>query len=65
MRSGFTPGSPWMMIRESGTTEFTREERTQLADLLERLVSSIDHAVSTLEAPAEPLPAEPTGDPSG
>ena len=35
-------------------SEFSQEERTQLADLLERLVSSIDHAVSTLEAPAEP-----------
>ena len=46
-------------------SEFTREERTQLADLLERLVSSIDHAVSTLEEPAEPAPPEPTREPSG
>lgn len=33
--------------------EFTRDERSQLADLLERLVNSIDHAVATLEAPTD------------
>ena len=33
--------------------EFTRDERTQLAELLERFVTSIDHAVATIETPIE------------
>jgi DNA-binding MarR family transcriptional regulator len=34
-------------------SEFTRDERAQLADLLERFVTSIDHAVATLESPTD------------
>ncbi len=34
--------------------EFSRDERAQLADLLERFITSIDHAVATLESPTDP-----------
>ena len=35
-------------------SEFTSDERDQLANLLERLVASVDRAVETLDDPAEP-----------